>query len=71
LTKPISEADKRLLIMRYECLWPLRRIAAATKLSPGQVSRRLARLSPKPVKQREPKIRFITPISLSRVKGEV
>jgi len=71
LTKPISDADRRLLMLRYECCWPVWRIAAVLKLSPGHVSRKLARLRPKQEKRREPKIRFIKPISLSLVEGEV
>jgi len=71
LTKPISDVDKRLLKLRYQCRWPLRRIAAVMKLSPGHLSRKLARLNPKPPNYREPKIRFVRPISLSLVEDEV
>src|SRR5262249_25452068 len=70
LTKPISDADKRLLKLRYECKWPQRRIAAVLKMSPGHVSRKLAQLSTGFKKRREPRIRFITPISLSIVEEE-
>ena len=71
MTKPISEVDKRLLTLRYECRWSIRRIASVMKMSPGHVSRSLARFNPESAKRREPKIRFITPISLSIVKEEL
>lgn len=71
MPKPISDVDKRLLKLRYQCRWPLRRIAAVMKMSPGHLSRKLARLAPKPEKRREPKIRFITPIPLSMVMEEL
>jgi transcriptional regulator with XRE-family HTH domain len=68
LTKPPSDQDKRLLVLRYQCRWPLRRIAAVMGLSISQVSRRLAKLVPKPAVEPLRRIRFEKPISLSRVR---
>ena len=67
----ISDFDRRILKLRYQCRWPLRRIAAVTKVSISQVSRRLARFNPNKRKYRQPKFRYVRPISLSDVWGEI